>query len=218
MSRELTTVSNNILDLEDQKKKTMENIAKQYPGITTGAATLLANQQNEAIDEELDKLYNKQSVGTANLNYQTGLAEKMFDYKVKQAETERQSAETKAASETAFQRSKELADYQSQLALTTDQAKFEQGLKQQEAAASDPTTAIGSIMEQYAKLGVPFTESLATKVANFRESGQTIGDYTKQMIKDIQNKPEYKKFLKQQFPDATEASKVTYGKVGTDTA
>lgn len=76
--------------------------------------------------------------------------------------------------QTSFDRQKALADYQAKLALTTEQAKFEQGLKQQEAAASDPTTAIGSIMKQYEAMGVPFTESLATKVANFRASGQTI--------------------------------------------
>lgn len=48
-------------------------------------------------------------------------------------------------------------------------------------------------MDEYQKLGVPFTESLATKLQNFKNSGMTIGDYTKQMIKDIQAKPEYKR-------------------------
>lgn len=119
---------------------------------------------------------------TANLNYKTSLAEKMFDYDVKQAE-----------SETAFKRQKELADYQAQLGLQTKKDEFAQNLKLQADAASDPYTAIKTVMDEYQKLGVPFTESLATKLQNFKNSGMTIGDYTKQMIKDIQAKPEYKR-------------------------
>lgn len=75
----------------------------------------MANQQSEAINKEYDQLQNKQAVMTANLNYKTSLAEKMFDYDVKQAETTRQEELAKAASETAFNRQKELADYQAKL-------------------------------------------------------------------------------------------------------
>jgi len=111
---------------------------------------------------------------SANLTYQTNLADKAFEYKIKQAETERQVAEAKAASDLAFERQKQLAQYQSDLALTTEQKKFEQNLAQQAQAAKDPYTAISTIMDQYSKLGIPFTESIATKLENFKKSGMTI--------------------------------------------
>ena len=50
-------------------------------------------------------------------------------------------------------------------------------------------------MDEYKKLGVPFTQSLATKVADanaFISNGGTIGEYVDSMIKDVQAKPEYK--------------------------
>lgn len=53
--------------------------------------------------------------------------------------------------QTAYDRQKALADYQAKLALSTEQAKFEQGLKQQEALANDPYNAIKSIMDKYEK-------------------------------------------------------------------
>ena len=61
--------------------------------------------------------------------------------------------------------------------------------------ASDPYTAISTVMEQYQKLGVPFTQSISTKVADankFIAGGGTIGQYVDKMIGDIQKKPEYK--------------------------
>ena len=50
-------------------------------------------------------------------------------------------------------------------------------------------------MDEYKKLGIPFTQSIATKVndANaFIKAGGTIGGYVDKMIKDIQAKPEWK--------------------------
>lgn len=69
-------------------------------------------------------------------------------------------------------------------------------------------------MEQYQKLGVPFTQSLATKVADankFIENGGTIGQYVDKMIGDIQKKPEY-----QAIQSKLKNEDVAYGKVGVN--
>ncbi len=51
-------------------------------------------------------------------------------------------------------------------ALALSQAQFEQKIKQQAQLASDPYTAISSVVDEYAKLGVRGNESVATKVKN----------------------------------------------------
>ena len=68
--------------------------------------------------------------------------------------------------------------------------------------ASDPYTAISTVMDEYKKLGVPFTQSIATKVADankFIAGGGTIGQYVDKMIGDIQAKPEYKAIQTEKF-------------------
>lgn len=52
----------------------------------------------------------------------------------------------------ALERQKQLAQFQSDLSITTAQKKFEQDLKQQEQIASDPTTATNAILKQYADI------------------------------------------------------------------
>ena len=86
--------------------------------------------------------------------------------------------------------------------LTQSQAEFYQKIKQQAQLSNDPYTAINTVMDEYQKLGVPFTQSIQTKVADaqkFIANGGTIGQYVDQMIKDIQAKPEYKTLLQQKL-------------------
>ena len=55
--------------------------------------------------------------------------------------------------------------------------------------ASDPYTAISTVMDEYKKLGVPFTQSISTKVADANKwisQGGTIGTYVDNMLANIQ--------------------------------
>lgn len=81
---ELNPLNTKIKDLEDQKKLVFDKITETYKWITTWAALLLSQQQTKSINEELDKLYNKQSELSSNLKYKTDLATQMFDYKIEQ--------------------------------------------------------------------------------------------------------------------------------------
>jgi hypothetical protein len=119
----------------------------------------------------------------SNLQYYTDIVKQ--DY-------ETQSEQYK--SQQAFDRQKELAQYQAKLELAQNEAAFQQKVKQQAQMTNDPYTAISTVMEQYQKMGVPFNESIQTKVAKaeqFIDNGGTIGEYVDQMIEDIKKKPEY---------------------------
>ncbi len=116
----------------------------------------------------------------------------LTELKADQAKVVEQNLKSQESAQ-AFARQKQLADYQAQLWLQTKQAEFEQWLKQQEALANDPYTAIKSIMDTYQKEGIPFTQDITKKLADFKASGKTLQEYTTQMIKDIQSKPEFKR-------------------------
>ena len=53
---------------------------------------LWASKENQAIDKQLNQLYNKQQIGSANLQYNTDLAMKAFDFKVDQNKTAQSQA------------------------------------------------------------------------------------------------------------------------------
>lgn len=94
-----------------------------------------------------------------------------------------------------------MAQYQAQLGLQTKGAEMQMesdfAKKKAEEAMNDPQTAIQSVMEEYKKLGIPFTESIQTKVAkaeDFISKGGTLAGYLDKMQKDIQAKPEYQRY------------------------
>lgn len=111
---------------------------------------------------------------------------------------------------------------QYQNALKLDQAKFDQQIANQAKLLNDPQTAINSVMQEYKALGVPFIESLQTKVQkanDFINSGKwTLSDYIDQMIKDAQAKPEYQQYMAYQKAKMTQEVKNTtdYKVIGKD--
>lgn len=82
--------------------------------------------------------------------------------------------------------------YENQLALQKNQAEFDQKIKQQAQAMNDPTTAISTMVEEYKKLGIPFTRSTQQIIQDFQTSGLDLPTYLSQLQGTIQSKPEYK--------------------------
>lgn len=145
---------------------------------------VLAARNNESLNDQIKSMAYDLQTMQADINYATEIVKADFENAQKQQESSQ-----------AFERQKELARFQQELGLETNQAEFEQKIKQQAQLASDPYTAISTVMDEYKKLGIPFTQSVATKVndANaFIKAGGTIGGYVDKMIKDIQAKDEYK--------------------------
>ena len=78
---------------------------------------------------------------------------------MKQYEQQQADARQIAQEERAVQRSKDALQYQSD---------FEK--QQAEAALNDPATAIKSVMDEYKKLGIPFTSTVQSRLAEFNAS------------------------------------------------
>jgi hypothetical protein len=111
--------------------------------------------------------------------------------------------------------------YEANLWLQTKQAEMQMetdfAKKQAELAQNDPYTAISGIMAQYQEMGIPFSQSIQTKVADankFIAQGGTLSGYLDKMIKDIQAKPEYKaKFVQKTEAPTTKEIDVNWQKV-----
>jgi len=108
----------------------------------------------------------------------------------------------------AFERQKQLADYQASLALSTDQAKFEQQMAQQAQVANDPVMATQAVIDQYRKLGV-FAErsdaDIIQSIQNDITSGMTLGESLTNLNKAFQSKEAYKTLV---TPKPTTAGQV----------
>lgn len=60
---------------------------------------------------------------------------------------------------------------------------------------NDPATAINNVMEEYKKLGIPFTTALQSRLLQeFAQSGLSLPDYLTQMTESIQASPAYKQY------------------------
>lgn len=155
---------------------------------------LLANQQNEAIDKNLNQLYDRQANQNANLTYKTNIAEKAFDYKIDQDKLDRAEASQIASETRQFERQKDLAKYSQELALDTSKKEFEQKMEQQAAIAKDPVSATKAVIDQYREKGIFAQRSDADIIASVQNdvaSGMTLGQSLTNLNKAFQSKPEY---------------------------
>jgi len=194
-----------IKELRDQKARAYKDIIKQYPGITHGAAILLANQQNDAVDQELNQLQNQQSVDTSNLQYQTGLLEKGFGLEYDQTRTQTSQAFEilKTVQGQQFQSSETQAgrDFQ------TSQFELQQSYANPDINSQDPNIAriaANKAIDQELKFardnGIPVIRGQSQIIADAQAYAKKNGVSLSQAIQDtftvpFQSKTEYKQAL-----------------------
>lgn len=80
--------------------------------------------------------------------------------------------------------------------------------KQAEQALNDPATAIQSVMDEYKKLGIPFTSTVQSRLAEFKNSGLSLPDFLTKMNKNIQASPGYQTYQRLQNGQLSDAQKM----------
>jgi len=80
--------------------------------------------------------------------------------------------------------------------------------QQQQESLNDPYQAIPAMIEEYKKLGVPFTRSTQQVIADFQSSGQDLPTYLSDLQKLIQSKPEYQKIQSLQQGQMSDSQKL----------
>jgi hypothetical protein len=90
----------------------------------------------------------------------------------------------------------------------TDQYKTAQEKYKAEQALNDPANAIQTAIDEYKKLGIPFTSTVQSRLAEFQKSGLSLPDYLTQMRQNIQQSPAYQKYQSLQNGQMSDAQKV----------
>lgn len=155
---------------------------------------------NNGYKAKSDYLQNDVSIATGTLSELKGTATTLFN-----ANLDNYIAYRNAQIGVDTTRAKNALDIQQ------NQATFDQQIAQKAQLAKDPQTAIQTIMDEYKKLGIPFTQSIQTKLAEYAKSGLPLGSYIDGMIKSIQEKPEYKRYMELQKGQLSDAEKLSLG-------
>lgn len=105
-----------------------------------------------------------------------------------------------------------LTQYQSQLGLQNKaqemQMEADFAKKQAYENINDPATAINNVMEEYKKLGIPFTTTLQSRLQEFAQSGLSLPDYLTQMTESIQASPAYKQYAEKKAWELSDIQKI----------
>lgn len=107
--------------------------------------------------------------------------------------------------------------YENELALSQSQAEFDQKLAQQTQLASDPTTAIGWVLDQFAQLWIIADRDLSWHLAEQKRLGMSVPEYTQKMIADFKNKPQYKAMMDAQMRSLAPATTQDWTKLDETT-
>jgi hypothetical protein len=97
---------------------------------------------------------------------------------------------------------------QQQFSLAWKQAESELAKKIAQEAMNDPYTAIPQMIEEYKKLGIPFTRSTQQIIQDFESSGKDLATYLSDLQWTIQSKPEFKRYQEIQQGQMSDAEKL----------
>jgi len=96
-----------------------------------------------------------------------------------------------------------------QNSLALNQAEFDQKIAQQAQAMNDPVHAISTMVDEYKKLGIPFTRSTQQILQDFQTSGRTLAQYLTDLQGQIQSKPEYQAYKDKQSGTEWQSTSIT---------
>lgn len=175
--KQVKQLATQISELTTTYNQALKDLKAQYPDMPASALLTLMRSRTGETKSLLDSYIDTQTTAKGDFDLAMKMAEGHYGAVSKDIAEANQIAQEKR---------------QNANALTQNQALFDQKIAQNAQMMNDPAMAIQSVMDEYKKLWIPFTESIQSKLANFQSSGLSLPEYLNQMTKDIQAKPEYK--------------------------
>ena len=127
--------------------------------------TLMGSRTSET-KELLDSYINAKELAKGDFDMAMKMAEGSYGAYTKDREEQQKIAQEQRA----IQAQKDMMQY------GADFVK-----KQAEAALNDPATAIKNVMDEYKKLGIPFTSTVQSRLAEFKASGKPLEQFLTEM-------------------------------------
>ena len=194
-AKDVETKTNKYNELKAEYDDIENKVKADFPGSPFQDAMIADRQKAKYKNLVLAKWEVDTAIGT--MTELKSQASSLFDknlelYKQRQADEAQIAREQRQV-----QAQKDMIEYQSD---------FEK--QQQQEALNDPYQAIPAIIEEYKKLGVPFTRSTQQVISDFQSSGQDLPTYLSDLQKLIQSKPEYQKIQSLQQGQLSDAQKM----------
>ena len=194
LTKTVSSITRQLNTLNTERNAVYEDLKSQYPTLSaSGIMTLMASRTKQATDQ-IDALNSSLTLTTADLK--TALEMAKWEYEATSQDIALQAGIAKE-------------DRAMKNALTLDQKQFEQDIAQQAEQMRTPELAIPAMIDEYKKLGIPFTRSTQQVIADFKTSGKDLGTYLSDLQWLIQSKPEYQKIRSLQMGQLSDAQKMS---------
>lgn len=184
-AKEVEEKANKYNTLKAEYDSIEDEVNKQFPW-SPFADSIIADRQKAKYKNLVLAKWEWETL-TGTLTELKRQASTLFETNLKLAETRRAEQNQIASEQRKIQAQKDALQYE---------ADFNK--KQEEAALQDPATAIKSVMDEYKKLGIPFTSTVQSRLAEFKASGKPLEQFLTEMGKNIQQSPAYKQYQAQQ--------------------
>lgn len=193
-TKQLSGVNKEIADVSSLINKGIKEIKAQKGDMPTSSLITYLNSTFQEVNDTLTNLNNTKTYLQADLKMATEMA--FANYGAVQKDIEVQQDIKKEV-------------FKANLGLLTKQAEFDQEIAQKAQAMNDPATAISTMVDEYKKLGIPFTRSTQQIITDFKTSGQDLATYLSSLQGKIQSKPEYQSYKDKQTGTEWQSTSIT---------
>lgn len=173
---QLSSVNRQIADATKLFNDWVSQLKKDYPNISASAIITLMWSRLGEFNDAITNLNSTKTLLQADIKDEMDLAKSAYD--AKSADIQSQNEIRKA------------------MALNEYKSDFEK--QQAEQALNDPAKAIKSVMDEYKKLGIPFTSTVQSRLAEFKASGKPLAQFLTEMWQNIQQSPAYQRIQAQE--------------------
>ena len=182
-TNQLSAINRQVADTTKLLNDGYKDLKAQYGDMPSSALITLMNSRFSTANDTL-----------ANLNNSKSYLEADLKNAVEMARGEYEAAAQDIQQNNALRNNVLGQAIWAEFNIATKQIEDEIDRKAKAAALKDPATAIQTVMDEYKKLGIPFTSTIQSRLAEFEASGLPLADYLTQMTQNIQASPAYQKY------------------------
>lgn len=190
---ELKNLATQINTVTKTYNDALKSLKEQYPDMPASALITLMGTRTKDTKELLDSYISAKELAKGDFD----LAMKMADGHYNAVSKDIAEQDQIEKEQRAIQAQKDMIQYE---------ADFVK--KQAEAALNDPAIAIKNVMDEYKKLGIPFTSTVQSRLAEFKASGKPLEQFLTEMWQNIQASPAYQKYQALQQGQMSDAQKI----------
>lgn len=196
-TNQLSSVNRQIADTAKLINDGIKELKWRKWDMPADALVVLLNSTFKDVNETLTNLNNTKTYLEADLKNATEMAKARYDAVSKDIENNRTIKNSVISNL-----------IQSQFSLAEKMTENDMADQIARESMNDPYKAIPAMIEEYKKLGIPFTRSTQQIIQDFESSGKDLATYLSELQGTIQSKPEYQRMQDIQMGQLSDAEKL----------